>query len=835
MELTKINLKGHGRFEEAPATFTITRFNLPSKWDYVYTNSLALLRLKHDGGAYLQTDPPGGPAMFRQERLESSPAFFTWVIPDGGEGAFSNFNLPATTGERPGSEPDEFTCTFSPEAARWRMLKDGWLVETEYWVPPGLAAAIMTVRVTNAEATSRGVTLMPVLRPHMAPFSLAPWDVPAIYQTSALCRVGKALGMWVETRDPGGVAKRRFRGAFLSDLDADTFEVAANAFMGSGDWANPEAVANAKLGRKVSKSASYPYGVDGPDVAAIGQPILAALAKKFTLAKGKSAEFTVVFGKLPPTEDGTLPKKAELRKLARYLDPEVRRKGLDAVRKRYDDLFALRRIETPDAAFNRYVNEWIPLQLDWVTLLDRGWPTGMRGTRDAAQDTTGMIPLDPALARARLLEIFTIERTDGWFPRQYNTAGPSGVHDLRPYVDSACWVWEFLHKYICYTRDFSILKERLRWLDSARKATVLEHAVRLFEYYLSPKNIGEHGLCKIREGDWNDSANAAGLEGRGETVMVTCQAVLGLTQAAELLEGLGDTRLAGWFRAGAKRFRANVLKHALNREGYFNQTFNDDGKWIFTPSDPDGRRRVNGPANSFAVIAGIATSKVRESAFAALNSLKGPYGWRLFYPALGRPPIDKLGRIGQGDQYKGIGENGTCYNHGAQGFLARACWTAGRGTMLHQVLTWMFSYDQKCHPVDVQKTPPYAVVNHWKEAPGLEGVGGDTFLSGSISTALRNVYQGIAGFRPGLVDVTLDPVLPAAWRRVRAEVPFLGGRWTIEVRNPKGVQAGVASILVDGKRLARIVNDKTLERKVGALRIDGLKPGENHRVEITLG
>ena len=34
--------------------------------------------------------------------------------------------------------------------------------------------------------------------------------------------------------------------------------------------------------------------------------------------------------------------------------------------------------------------------------------------------------------------------------------------------------------------------------------------------------------CKIREGDWNDSVNRAGLEGKGESVMVSCQAVLGL-------------------------------------------------------------------------------------------------------------------------------------------------------------------------------------------------------------------------------------------------------------------------------------------------------------------
>ena len=834
MKLTDIKLRGYGRFDEAPATFTIERFNLPGKWDYVYTNSLALLRVKHDGGAYLQTDPPGGPAMFRQERLETSPAFFAWVVPDAGR-AFSNFWQPVAPCARPGAEPEEFSCTFAPDSARWRVLQDGLLVETELWVPPDLPAVVMTVRVTNASRKRRGVTVMPVLRPHMAPFSLAPWDVPHVYQTSAFCRVGKAQGMWTETRDPGGVAKRRFRGAFLSDLDAQTFEVAGGAFAGAGEWTNPEAVAKGKLARRVIRGRAYPYGTVNRDVAAIGQPIVAALARKVALAPGKSTEFTVVFGKLPPTEDGSLPAKSELTKLARYLKCDVRRRGLAAVRRRYADLLALRRVKTPDAAFDRYVNEWVPLQLDWVTLLDRGWPTGMRGTRDAAQDATGMIPLDPALARKRLIEIFTIERTDGWFLRQYSTAGPSGVHDRRPYVDSACWVWEFLWKYLCYTRDFGILDRRLRWLDDAKKTTLVDHVVRLFDYYLSARNIGEHGLVKIREGDWNDGINAAGLEGRGETVMVTCQVVLGLEQAADLLDLRGERRTAARFRAAAKRFRAKLLKHALNRGGYFSGLFNDDGKWIFTPKDPDGRSRINGPANSFAVIAGIARGKTRDTVFDALDSLKGPNGWRLLYPPLGDPPIPKLGRIGQGDKFPGLSENGTVYNHGAQGFLGRACWTAGRGTMLHRVLVYMFSYDQKCHPVDVQKSPPYAVVNHWREAPGVEGTGGDTFLSGSISTALRNVYQGIVGFRPGLADLVIDPVLPAGWKRVSAELPFLGGRWRIRISNLRGVECGVGKLLIDGRPAGRRIHDARLDRKVVAVDVASLTAGADHDVEIVLG
>jgi hypothetical protein len=844
MKLTDIQLKGYGKFREEPATFECKRFHLPAKWDYVYTNGKALLRVKHDGGGYLQIDPPGGPAMFRQERGEATPTLVTWIIPEDGQNprAFTNFWLPTVPSVNPGVEPEEYTCTFSPDAARWRMGHNGWLVETELWVTPEDISMVMTVRVTNRSAKRRRCVLCPALRSHMAPFSLAPWDMPETYQTAAFCRTGNADAVWFETRNPAGDPSKRLRGALVSDLGATGFEVSLAGFCGAGEWSNPEAVWKGKLARRVAASGRRPYGKVDAENAAVGQSIVAALSRRVTLGPGKSREFTVVLGKLSDTADGKLPPSSELARLARRLAPAARERALGRVRARYEKLLALRKVETPDAAMNRYVNEFMPLQLEWVSLLDRGWPTGMRGTRDASQDATAMVALDPELAKKRLVEILSLQRSDGWFLRQYSTAGHKGNHDHRPYVDSAIWVWELLWEYACTTRDFAILGKRLRWLDSTTKSTVLEHALRLFGYYLDRENLGEHGLCKIRGGDWNDSVNAAGLEGRGESVMVSCQVTLGLGRAAELLDYLADSQ--GWknqaaaarrFRAGAKRLRTNLLRFALNRRGYFNGVFNDAGKWVFSPKDPDGRSRVSGTANSFAVIAGLVRGKARERVFDALNGLRGKHGWRVFYPPIGEPPIEKLGRIGQGDLAPGLAENGTCYNHGAHGFLGRAAWTAGRGGMLHEILSYMFPYDQKAHPVDVAKTAPYGVVNQWKEAIGLDGVGGDTFLSGSIPTALRNCYEGMVGFRPELRNLIIDPSIPAGWKGLAAEVPLLGARFRIRVSNPEHVESGVEELRLDGEVVEPLLADERLGRTVGAIPMSRLKHGVDHLIDARLG
>jgi N,N'-diacetylchitobiose phosphorylase len=280
--------------------------------------------------------------------------------------------------------------------------------------------------------------------------------------------------------------------------------------------------------------------------------------------------------------------------------------------------------------------------------------------------------------------------------------------------------------------------------------------------------------------------------------------------------------------------RHNLLAHARNEQGYFNGVFTDAGQWVFSPHDPDGRVRVNGPANSFAVIAGIVSGKERDQIFNALDSLKGTHGWRLFSPPIGNSPIEKLGRLGHGDLAPGLYQNGAPYNHGCHGFLARAAWTAGRGDLLYDVLRYTFSYDQAAHSVQIAKAAPYAVVNQWKEGMGLEGVGGTTFLSGTISTALRTIYQGLVGFRPGLQALTIDPCMPAAWDGLTAELPFLGGRYTLSVHNPGHVECGVQAMTLNGVPLP-VCSDQVLVRRVGTIPIDEFEPGIDYRIEVWLG
>ncbi len=797
--LESLDLHGFGTFTEAAAGFRVKRYHLDEPWPYIYSTPRVLLRVDQRGPDYVQFDPPGGSILFRRERFQTRPSFLVWVKCSEHR-AFTNFFGP-TVGITPASEPEDFFCDYEPERALYRVQQDGIACDTELFVPPDAPCVSAVCTITNASGRERELDVMPAVRPHFAAGSLAPWDVPALYQKLVYCK-DKHHVFTIELRSPAGLPEMREYALAVTDFPSpDWIEVDYESFVGRGTFENPERL----FGRLSEPSGRCESGVD---CTVNGKQGVIALGRRLRLAAGEALTFTIAMGAVdgPPTGHS-------IEAFAQYLDVRNREDAKNRVRQSIDGLLKKRHVETPDECFSRYVNEWLPLQLRWVSLLDRGWPTGMRGVRDNAQDATALVQLEPGLCRETILKLFSIQRTDGWFPRQYSVKSRRGPHDLRSYVDGGVWVWELFYDYLCWTRDASITTEAVPWLDSDDSSILMDHVRALADYYIAPENTGEHGLCLIREGDWNDSVNRAGLEGRGESVMVSCQAVMMLRQLAALLPRVAASsdslnRETARYSAAAGRLKECILAHALNREGYLNGIFNDDGRWIFSPDDPDGKRRVSIPVNAFGIIAGVLEGEKALKALEIMKAMKQTDGWPLFWPPIGDPPIDKLGRIGQGDLAPGLGENGTPYNHGCHGFFGRAAAAMGDGDLLLEILRYMLPYDQDAHPTSRAKTAPYGVVNHWKTAPGIEGRGGDCFLSGSISTALRNVYSGLLGIKATLDGLVIAPALPSAWQKVSVEFDY----WPARVHLMLQQTQHSPGLFVDGDPVTCVHRDPVLNK-----------------------
>lgn len=829
MKLEETDFKGLGEFTVNKAGFNIRKINLEEPWGYIYTTSQLLLKVDQRGPDYVQFTPPGGTLLFKRERFQPHSSMLVWIKTSDTE-AFTNFYHPVVGRCNPADEPQEYSCEYSPEQAVYNIKHDSVRCVTRLFAPVDDAVIAINISIANESDRSRNLEVFPVMRPHIAAASLEPWDIPSLYQKIAFSNDDYPL-FFMELRNPKGDPEKREYAFMTTDFAAEEAEVVYDSFVGGGSFENPQALRNKSMG--IGTANKHHFGSDNPAVCADARQGICALKKCLNLRPGESYSFTIVTGSASGGKKGAKPAMDDIKPFYRYFDASAQRKSQDEASLLRTEFMEKRSITTPDESLNRYVNEWLPLQMQWVTTLDRGWPTGMRGTRDCSEDRTGLIPLDPALCRSSIVDMCGVQRTDGWFPRQFSIFGKHGTHDLRPYVDGGAWLWVLIYDYLCFTKDFAMLREITNWLDDDTGDNVLTHIIRAIEYYTTPENIGEHGLCKIRGGDWNDAEDRAGLEGRGESVLLSCQVVLMLKQAAHLFayldnnaqiaEGLSYPEPKS-IKDRADLLEQNILTHAYNEEGYLNTVFTDNGEWVFSPHDPDGRRRVSIPANAFGMISGVLRGENLERALQVLIDIKTSDGWPLYWPAIGIPPIEKLGRVGAGDLAAGQYENGGIYNHGSHGFFGRGAARSGHGDLLYKLIRYLLPYDQNCHPVQRSKTAPYGVPNHWKTAPGLEGRGGTCFLSGSISAALRNVYNGMFGIVPQLDGLAIDPDLPSGWNECEVNCSYLGYELEIKYRRsvdgskmPKlyvdGVESGEAreDILI-GKRIV-VIPDREFSGK----------------------
>ncbi|MHB9037320.1 MAG: GH36-type glycosyl hydrolase domain-containing protein [Armatimonadota bacterium] len=787
MHLEEIDLGQYGAFTSKFGGFRIDKCSLEESWSYIYSTKKLLLKLDQRGIDYVQFVPPSGTLFLKRERFQKYPSFLVWIKKDDGR-AFSNFGRPAVNCGL--GDPDEFHCEYSVEKAIYTSLRSGISCSTEFQTPMDEAIVIASVAITNTSSETQELEILPAVRPHMAAYTLAPWDVPSLYQKVSYSNQNDEHVFLVELRSPAGLPEKREYGFMFTDLESPEYvEVSYDSFVGKGTFDYPEALFENKM--SIDARVKHKYADYTTNNSIDGAQAIIALRKRLVLKSAESFKFTIVFGSTDNIEGkDRVPDIAEIRGFRKYFGDESKAKAASDYANDFEAIYSKMSIQTPDAMFSRYVNEFLPLQLKWVIQLDRGWPTGMRGTRDSAQDATALVPLAPKLCRDRLHEIFACQRSDGWFPRQYSIQGAKGIHDLRNYVDGGVWVWEFLYDYLCWSKDFALLQDRLAYLDSDVSKTLIDHIVDLIGYYINESNMGEHGLCLIREGDWNDSINRAGLLGRGESVMVSCQVVMMLKQAAYVFGWLSGrfkeyenyAGLVEVYNKAACKLKENLLENALNEDGYLNAVFTDAGEWVFSPNDPDGRKRISVPVNAFGIISGVVKADNQQRVIDILKQIKQQDGWPLFFPGIGDRPIINLGRIGTGDLRIGLGENGTPYNHGCHGFLGRAAAVAGDGDMLVDILAYMLPYDQKRHPVERTKSAPYGVVNHWKSAPGFEGRGGDLFLSGSISTAFRNVYGGLFGIEPKLDCLSIHPCFPTDWDEASVKLVYISSNVVVHFK-----------------------------------------------------
>jgi cellobiose phosphorylase len=76
----------------------------------------------------------------------------------------------------------------------------------------------------------------------------------------------------------------------------------------------------------------------------------------------------------------------------------------------------------------------------------------------------------------------------------------------------------------------------------------------------------------------------------------------------------------------------------------------------------------------------------------------------------------------------------------------------------------------------------------------------NSWLTGTASWLYPAMAEGILGIKPDYRGLRIDPCVPG-WREFRVERLFRGTRHRIAVRNPRRIEKGVRSLLVNGERI----------------------------------
>ena len=750
----------YGFFAEQPGSYRIEKLPEAGNYEYIYKNDEILVKADQYGIVTAQINPPVGEAVFkREEREVGSPVR---VYFSDGENVYNNFDV---------LRADKPTIEFLPEKATYRLTFGETEVSTELFVTEKGKRFIMNVNLKNLGEKTKEYSLLKCAFPYLNELLMAPWDKPEWYTRTEYLK-GKNAYLTTKYSVAGEKEERRYL-TIVGNDEADCRELSLERLTTA---TKNFSVIPDKIGGK-TEDTLYAF-----------KQCVSSL-EKVALNGGESYSFTQVFS----VTDDEEKIGEEIEKSKKYFDLQTQKEEEKKLAEKYAALFSVRSVKTGNRDFDKFVNGFLPLEMYWVSSLDRGWPTGMRGVRDAANDFEGMLCYDKEMCKGVIENIFSKQRSDGWYPRQV-PFGSGTKFDLREFVDSACFFTEYVYDYLAYTDDYSILEKLFPYYDNEKRESGLAHLQKGMDYLISADALGEHGLVKMRGGDWLDCLSGVGKKGIGESVMVSCQGVMCLRYLSQVLEKRGKGAETAKYKAAAEKLKRAINEAAYNGE-FYNAVYTDNGTWLFSEKDEDGEKRVYVPTNAYAVISGVAAGK-EDSIFNEIKELKTSDGYKLFSKPLGGKHIAGIGKMGTGDFQPYFAENASVYNHGSQCFLIRALAKAGKYEEISDVLGYALPLYADKHAPEKTCSAPYAITNCYHLVPSFYGRAGFSFLTGSVAMIERAVYSWVFGIGFTLDEIIISPCVPEEYANAEIVTPFNGQRITVTY---VGYGAKIESAAINGK------------------------------------
>ncbi|PYG87140.1 cellobiose phosphorylase [Ruminiclostridium sufflavum DSM 19573] len=482
-------------------------------------------------------------------------------------------------------------------------------------------------------------------------------------------------------------------------------------------------------------------------------------------------------------------------------------KQFEALKKLWHARLNNLQVNTPDDNLDNMVNVWNAYQCFITFLWSRaasfqycGLRNGL-GYRDTVQDIQGIIHLDDRLARERLLLMLSAQVSNGGglpLVKFDHKAGEVSTPDESEYAkatgqsyyraDDALWLFPTIITYIKESGDWSFIDEVIPYADKG-EATVYNHLRQAIRFNLDRQ--GNHGFPAGLFADWNDCLR---LGPKGESMFVAFQLYYALAIFKEFAVKKSLNEDAAWADSHLNRLSAQFEQFAWQQDQYV-RGFTEDGYTMGAKENAEANIWLN--PQTWSVISGAAEG---DKAKAVLNSvyskLNTKYGARLFYPPFKKygMPVARMVLFNEGTK-----ENAGIFSQ-PQGWLILAETIVGNGNRAYEYFTEINPASMNDN-AEIRKLEPYV---HGQATESIDtlnhGRSHVHWLTGTASTVMVSLVNGILGLQPQYEGISINPCIPSKWEAFSMNKIFRGKMLNIKVENVEGVEKGVKYIVVNGKK-----------------------------------
>lgn len=774
----------YGYYTEDYREFVITDPRTPRPWfNYMWNSQYAGL-ISHTGGGFSFLESPRDNRISRM-RYNCLP----WdrpgryvMVKDVATGKYWSLSWAPTIDFK----YDFYECRHGQGYTKITTEINGIRGEITYFVPTDTNAEIWRVKLTELSGQPRDLEIYSFLELLMGnalndqinqPNDKHFTDIHFDQDLQALVATRRywVLNKGVSVKQPN--IDWKYQIYFSQSLPISGFDSSLDTFIGR--W------------RSESNPVAVETGVMKNTEITAGDPVV-ALQSKISMEANGSVDLAVV-----------------LEIAAKEIPPTPLVKGGDTVeivdskflqlKQKWDEHLSCVQVQTPDPAFNAMLNVWNQYQaaVTFDMARNSGYYHGGllfgTGMRDRFQDILGVVMVEPARVRERLIKALNFQFKDGSTLHNYFVLTNTG--ERTNHSDTPLWIPFGIVEYLKETGDFSILEEVVPYHDDT-SGTVYEHLVRALDFAIA--NTGERGMPRIFTGDWNDTLDHVGSQGKGETTWGAFFLGYVLNKSLAVCEHQGDRQSLEKFQSFYEHLRKVTNDICWDGEWYL-RAFRDNGEPIGVSAATQGKIFLN--AQSWAVISELAPKGRADKAMASSREhLATPFGMQIVAPSFTEID-DTIGLISR--CVPGKKENGAVFNHASSWFVLASLLNGDTefGWEIYRRMMPINSSQATAEKCDRFETEPY-VYPEYVTSPDHEtqGQASHSWLTGTAVWMLRIGLDHILGFQPTFTGMVIDPKIPAAWSGFTAQRKFRGKVLSLTVVNSRvGNAHPTKQMLINGE------------------------------------